>query len=41
MKIGLSLDGFLAGSCGVLAQNEGDFGLGRVFSMMAWHFSSS
>ena len=38
--MGLDLDKFLAGWGGVLAQSEGGFGLGWVFSWMGWHFSS-
>ena len=39
MKVALGLDGLLAGWCGVLAQGEGGFGLGWVFSWMGWRYS--
>ena len=40
VKVGLDLDGFLAGRGGVLSQGEGGFGLGWVFSWKGWCFSS-
>ena len=40
MKVGLGLDGFMAGWGGDLAQGEGGFGPGWIYGWVAWGFSS-